>query len=330
MRLKTAFVSMVAAVAFGATAANAADITMRLHTLVKSPHPYNDMADYIKNELETKSGGKIEVKIFPAGTLGTDPTVLGEMKLGTIDLIVGSTSNAVKQVPEFQVFDIPYLFKDAETLQAAVGPGKPILGYYEKVFADRDLGIKLLAMGASGYRHMSNAKGPVNKLADVEGLKMRTPPSPLMSKTWEALGTQPVSIAWTELYAAVQTGVAQALESSIAGYKGSKLYEVAPYLALTGHVIQGNYVAVSNRAWGKLDDAQKAVLVAAANGSEVHGMAKTLGYEESLIKTLQSDNGVTVTKPDVAEFFNALVPIQDQMAQDLNITDAFAVVKANR
>ena len=93
-----------------------ADFNFRLHTLVKSPHPYNDMAEFMKSEVEAKSKGRIAIKIFPAASLGKDPAVIGEMKLGTIDLMISSTNNAVKQVPEYQVFSMPYLFKDFNSL----------------------------------------------------------------------------------------------------------------------------------------------------------------------------------------------------------------------
>ena len=330
MRMKTALVSFIAAATLGAVTASAADITMRLHTLVKSPHPYNDMADSFKKEIEAKSGGSLKVKIFDSGTLGKDPAVLGEMKLGTIDLIIGSSSNAVKQVPEYQVFSLPYLYPSFASLMKSVAPGSPVFSYYETVYANRDLGIKLLSMGASGNRHMSNAKGPVNSVADIQGMKMRTPPSPMIAKTWEALGTQPVSVAWTELYAAIQTGVADGLESSIAGYKGSKLYEVAPYLALTGHTIQVNHFSVANKTWDKLSDDQKKIVSDAAIASQVYGVAKTEEYEEDFIKSLQSENGVTVTRPDTSEFIAKLSAVQDSLATELKLAEPFAIIKANR
>ena len=185
-------------------------------------------------------------------------------------------------------------------------------------------------MGASGNRHMSNAKGPVNSVADIQGMKMRTPPSPMIAKTWEALGTQPVSVAWTELYAAIQTGVADGLESSIAGYKGSKLYEVAPYLALTGHTIQVNHFSVSSKTWDKLSDEQKKIVSDAAIASQDYGVAKTREYEDAFIKSLQSENGVTVTRPDTAEFISKLSAVQDTLATELKLAEPFAIIKANR
>lgn len=320
--------SLVAA--FAMTSAGAADFNMRLHTLVKSPHPYNDMAEYMQKELEAKSGGRIAIRIFPAASLGNDSAVIGEMGLGTIDLMISSTNNAEKQVPEYQVFSMPYLFKDYDALMKAVKPGSPVFNHFEKAYVDRKLGMQLLALGGSGTRSMSNSKRPVNGLADIKGMKMRTPPSPMISKTWQALGTLPVTVAWAELYAAVQTGVAEGLESSIPGYMGSKLYEVAPHLALTEHTIQVNHVSISQRTWNKLPADLRKLMQDSAVSASALGITKAREYEASFVKKLQQDHGVKVTQPDKSQFVDALKPAQVQLAQEMKLTEIVGLIQAAR
>ena len=317
------------AVMMATTVSMAADTTMRLHTLVKSPHPYNDMANFMAEEIAKRSDGAIEIKVFDAGQLGKDPAVIGEMGLGTIDLMISSTNNAVKQVPEYQVFSMPYLFAGFDDLMERVGPGTPAEDYFKKAYGDHSLNMQLLALGGSGTRNLSNAKGPVNKLGDISGFKMRTPPSPMISKTWAELGTLPVTVAWGELYAAVQTGVAEALESSIPGYTGSKLYEVAPYLALTGHTIQVNHISMSQRAWDKLTPEQQKMFLEVAAEASVLGIDMARQYETELVETLKSKHGVTVTNPDVAEFKAALGPLQASLATELGLEPAMAAISGN-
>ena len=315
--------ALAVTVLVAATTANAADITMRLHTLVKSPHPYNDMAAFMAEEIASRSDGAIEIKVFDSGQLGQDPAVIGEMGLGTIDLMISSTSNAVKQVPDFQIFSVPYLFDGFDDLMDKVTPGSPGEAYFQQAYAERAVGMRLLALGASGSRNMSNAKGPVEALDDIQGIKMRVPPSPMMSKTWEALGTLPVSVAWGELYAAVQTGVAEGLESSIAGYTGSKLYEVAPFLALTGHEVQANHISVGDVTWNKLGEEQRAMLSEVAIEAAALGVEMARKYDGELVETLKSEHGVTVTKPDVAAFRDVLVPVQSDLIAELGLQPAY-------
>lgn len=311
-----------------AGAALAQDMTLRLHTLVQDPHPYNDMAAYMAEVVAERTGGAIAIEVFNAGQLGQDPAVISEMALGTIDLIISSTNNAVAEVPEFQIFSVPYLFGGFDDLMTRVGPGSPAEAYFKTVFAERGVGLELLALGGSGSRNMSNALQPVEGLDDIQGIKMRTPPSPIISRTWETLGTLPVSVAWGELYAAVQTGVAEGLESSIPGYAGSRLYEVAPYLALTRHTIQVNHVSVSAITWGRLSAEQQAILTTAAVEASALGVERAEFYETDLVARLQSENGVTVTTPDVSAFQERLSTLQTELAVELQLEAALAALNA--
>ena len=303
-----------------------AETTLRLHTLVKSPHPYNDMADFMAEEVSKRSDGEISIKIFDAAQLGKDDAVIGEMGLGTIDLMISSTNNAAKKVPEFQIFSIPYLFGGFEDLMDKVGPGTAAEAYYQGKYADYSLNMQLLALGGSGTRNLSNSVKPVNELADIAGFKMRTPPSPMISKTWAELGTLPATVAWGELYAAVQTGVVNSLESSIPGYAGSKLYEVAPYLSLTAHSIQVNHISMSDRSWDKLTDAQKEMFVAVAQEASQLGIERAKHYEQELVGKLEAENGVTVTRPDTGEFQAAVADLKDTLVDELNLQEPMAAL----
>src|SRR5690625_4717580 len=109
--------------------AGAADFTLRIHTLVQSPHPYNDMAEYMKEKLEERSYNSTAIRIFNSGQLGQDPAVISEMGLGTIDLMISTTSNAVRQIPEYAVFTVPYLFTDMDQMRTDLAPDTPIFAH---------------------------------------------------------------------------------------------------------------------------------------------------------------------------------------------------------
>lgn len=327
MKISKLLIAAVAVFGVGSSA-SAADFNLRIHTLVKSPHPYNDMAIFLKEDIEAKSDGRIAVRIFDSGQLGQDPAVISEIGLGTIDMMISTTSNAVQQVPEYAIFTMPYLFTSMDDALAKVGPGTPIEAHFQKVYEERGLNMRLLALGASGTRNMSTAETVVNGPDDLKGLKMRTPPSPMDSKTWAAFGMLPVTVAWGELYAAMQTGVAQAMESSLPGYTGSKLYEVAPNLALTAHTIQVNHTSISNRTWNKLpEDLQKIVQASAIEANKL-GVEKAKQYDDELVSELETKHGVKVTRPDTAAFIEILAPIQTELAKELDLEDEYALVKA--
>ncbi|MFV0332457.1 MAG: TRAP transporter substrate-binding protein [Tropicimonas sp.] len=321
------FVSAATA-ALLAVPALAADFTLRVHTLVQSPHPYNDIADYIKEKLEAGSDGRIAVRIFTAGQLGQDPAVISEMALGTIDLMISTTSNGVQQIPEYAIFTMPYIFPGMDEMRADLAPDSPIFKHFEQVYQDRGLGMKLLALGASGTRNVATDGVVVNGPGDLKGLKMRTPPTPMDAEVWAALGMLPVTVAWGELYAAMQTGVAQAMESSLPGYDGSKLYEVAPNLALTAHTIQVNHTSMSQASWNKLPEDLQQLVWDVAQEANQHGIDMALKYDSELVESLIAEHNVSVTRPDKQEFIAILGPVQEKLAQDLDLVEEYQIIQA--
>lgn len=316
-----------AATALAATSASAAEVNLRIHTLVKSPHPFNDMAEFLKTELEKNSDGRIAVQVFDSGQLGQDPAVISEVGLGTIDMMISVTNNAIEQLPEFGIFAMPYLFKGIDDLDIKIAPGTPVHQHFENIYAQRGVGMKLLALGGAGTRNLSTTSVAVNSPDDLAGLKMRTPPSPMDSATWAALGMLPVTVAWGELYAAMQTGVADAMESSLPGYTGAKLYEVAPHLALTEHTIQITHTSISERTWKKLPEDLQALVQETATAANLHGIEMAKTYDRELVETLQNEHDVQVTRPDKAAFIEKLAPLQVDLAKQMDLTEEYNLVK---
>jgi len=307
--------------------ASAAEVTLRIHTLVQSPHPYNDIAEMMKQELEARSNGRIEVRVFDSGQLGQDPAVIGEMAFGTIDLMVSTTSNAAQQIPELSIFTMPYLFESMDEALEKVGPGTAIHAHFEEVYARRGVGLKLLALGLSGARNLATVNIDVEGPESLRGIRMRTPPSPMDSETWSAFGMLPVTVAWGELYAAMQTGVAGAMESSLPGYMGAKLYEVAPRLALTEHTLQVNHISVSEVTWNRLPEDLQELLVEVATEANIYGVEMSKQYDAELVEVLETNHGVTVSRPDKAAFIELVAPRQQQLAADLNLVAEYELLR---
>ncbi len=104
----------------------------------------------------------------------------------------------------------------------------------------------------SGFHQITNNKGPINTVADVQGLKLRAPPSPIQVSTWKAIGAAPASMNFSELYTALQTGVVDGQESPPSLTKTTRLFEVQKYLSLTSHIWDGWYTLINPQAFGRL------------------------------------------------------------------------------
>lgn len=307
--------------------AAAAKYDLRLATVVKAPHPWLVGAEFMAEEMRKRTNGEVEIKIFDGGSLGNDKTAIDQMRLGAIDFVVGGTTNAASFLREFQVFSIDYLFRDMAHFRKATAPDSPLVSNIQSTVDSRDLGFKVLALCGGGTRNVSNSLRPIRTPDDLKGIKMRVPGSKVEVKVWSALGAVPTSLPWTELYSATQTGVVNAFESTISGYKGSKLYEVAPYHSKTGHQIMMSHISMSTQSFNKLPpEYRKAIVeVAAQAGRLVTDSGER--FDAEFLGEL-TKLGAKVNDVDTQAFVNRLLPLHDELAAEAKVTHLLEMIRA--
>ena len=302
--------------------------TLRLSTQANPPHPWLDAAQTLKEEVESATEGRLKIEIFSGASLGRDATALDEMRLGTIDLLIGGTQEATPFFPEFQLFSISYLFPSVAVFRKAMAPEGEVVGYFEKVYEDSDNGLELLALTGGGIRNFSNNTKPVSSPADIAGMQMRVPGSKMDALMWESTGAQPISLPFTELYTALQTGVADAFESSISAYVGNKLYEVAPYHSQTQHQFMVSHITMSRSSFDRLSADDQAILAAAAEKAATVGIDKGVEYDNSLLQPLVEAGKITVTTVDKTPFIDIVRPLHDEVAAGIGATEVLEKIRA--
>ena len=188
----------------------------------------------------------------------------------------GSVVSAV--VPEFGVFDVPFLFRDAAQAKA-VADG-PVGRELAKHFADK--GLVLLAIGKQGFRHITNSKRPIRTPADVKGLKIRVLPNDVYEMTFKALGAEVVPMEFTLVYPALKDGRIDGEENPITTIVTSHFEQVQKYVSLTGHFF-GPIAFVANRnMFEALKPADQAAVIAAAKAgaeADLEGRRRRRGQE---------------------------------------------------
>lgn len=250
--------------------------------------------------VKAKSGGRINVQVAPSAQLGDDAAMLTALRTGALDMSANSQGAVAAAVPEYAAYGMPFLFSNsADAFKVLDGP----LG---KELSDKSAakGMVVLGYWDNGIRHMTNSKRPINKVEDMKGLKMRTPPDAVLVDIMQALGAEAQQIKFAELYVALQQGVVDGQENPLVNIYASKLYEVQKHLALTGHMFQMTPFLMSKRTWDRLPEAdRKAVTEAAA---EATALQRRL-TQESDDKTLAElkAKGVQVTTVDKAAFQKA-------------------------
>ena len=257
--------------------------------------------------VKAKTSGRIEVQVAPSAQLGDDAAMVTALRTGALDLSANSQGPVAAVVPEYAAFGIPFLFSNAgQAFKLLDGP----LG---KELADKsaDKGMIVLGYWDNGIRHMTNSKRPINNVADMKGLKMRTPPDAVLVDIMQALGAEAQQIKFAELYVALQQGVVDGQENPLVNIHASKLYEVQKHLALTSHMFQMTPFIMSKRSWDRLSAADRKAVTEAALEATALQRKLSLEADNTLLADLKS-KGVLVTTPDKAAFEKGTASVEEK------------------
>jgi TRAP-type C4-dicarboxylate transport system substrate-binding protein len=140
MKRAGAVVAAVAVVLGVGSVAWAQEVSLKVTTVVRAPHPWVSSAQYIKKTLEDKAKGKIRVQIFDGGKLGSDEVTLTSLRDGSVDLYLGGSANAATYIPELSVFNLSFLFKNQAHFNAAVKADGALHQRFQGIVRTRNVG----------------------------------------------------------------------------------------------------------------------------------------------------------------------------------------------
>ncbi len=214
-----------------------------------------------------KTGGQVEVKVFPNGQLyGGDPSAaVRQLAAGSLDMLLLSSSLYANFNPKFTAISIPYLFDDTAQLRSYLaGP----LGV--ELLADLNgIGIRGLGMWQRPFRQMTNSRRSITGPQDMAGMKFRVPNNPLWVEFFTKAGAIPTPMAFGEVYNALQLRVVDGQENPINIPVTAKFYEVQKYATLSNHMADAWVLGMNPAKFNSLPEAQKQALLGAAVESEV-------------------------------------------------------------
>ena len=240
-----------------------------------------------------KTGGELEVRVFPNGTLyGGDPSAgVKQLAGGSLDMLLNSTSLYATFNPKFSAIAIPYLFKDIDQLRAYLDSD---MG--QELQSDlSNIGIVGLDLWSRPLRQITNSKLPITQPADLEGLKLRVPNNPLWVEFFGAMGAAPTPMAFAEVYNALQLGVVDGQENPVNVPVSAKLYEVQKYLTLSNHIADAWVLGMNPARYEGLSDEHKAVLAEAATETEAWKAENDAADIAKSIAFLE-ENGIVVNE----------------------------------
>ncbi len=308
-------VAVSCAAVVAAAALNAAQaVTFRLGYETPRTDSQHIAAEEFKRIVEEKTGGEIEIRLFPDSTLGGAQALINGVRNGTIDMIITGSNNASGLSTELNVIDIPYLFTSRE--QAF----KILDGEIGQYLLDGLAGVNIkgLAFWDNGFREMTNNRHPITKPEDVAGLKMRVPGNPMSVKLFETLGANPVPMTVGELYTALETRTVDAQDHPIGVTYSSKFFEVQKYLSFTNHQYTALLMAMNKDKFDGLTPEQQEIIVQAARDGANYQRKVNLDKLNEQVDEMKSYGMEVVYEVDPIPFREATFEAVSQFYIDQN------------
>ncbi len=245
--------------AFRADAQSAPPYTMKIASVAPEGTPWAEGVVSFKKQAEAMAGGKLVVRPFLGGILGDENETVSQVARGQLQGVGASTGAIASIVPELNVLELPYLFRNEKEADY-------ILDNVILTSVEASLKAKGLVLGfwsENGYRSFGTRYGFVKSPADLAGHKMRAQESPVHLAMYRAFGAQPVPIAVTEVLTSLQTGVIDGYDNTPLFADAAQWTTATKYYSVTEHIYQPAAI-IFNKAWYDTlpPDVQKATMSA--------------------------------------------------------------------
>ncbi len=265
-----------------------------------------------KETVESETNGDVIIEIHPSGELGSDGDLIKGIIDGSVGMTVSSAGNYAQYATKIGVSALPFLFGDFESAWKFVDSDT-----MQNINPDLEaFNMHVLAYFDNGFRCVTTteAVGPINTVADMEGLNIRTPENQIVMETMSALKANPKSFPFAELKDAIRNGQFDAQENPIPVIYNNKLYEVQKYLSITNHSYDAMPLTIDNTIWTALNPEYREIIEKAAKTAETEDRDLVKQQTEDFVSALEKE-GMVVNYPDLAPFKEATAGVMDVFAQ---------------
>lgn len=252
--------------AIGTGKANAAEFSYKYANNSPVTHPLTIRTTEAMARIKERTGGRVDIAVFPNNQLGSDTDMLSQLRSGALEFFTLSGLILSTLVPVASINGIGFAFKNYDQVWPAMDGA---LGLHVRAeIAKRGL-YAFAKQYDNGYRQITSATKPVKTPEDLSGFKIRVPPSPLWTSMFKAFGASPTSINFSETYSALQTRIVDGQENPLAIIEAAKLYEVQKYLSVTNHMWDGFWFLANRRAWDAIPENLRVIVEAEVNASAI-------------------------------------------------------------
>lgn len=227
----------------------------------KENSPLHQAMLRFKEEVEAQSQGVMRVEIYPSRQLGDVKETTELVRQGNVHMTVGASVLLTSVVPEFNVLDLFYLFRDTGHAHRALD-SEQVGGVLLEAMSSK--GFHGIGFMEVGFRSITSNARPVVEFEDIAGLKIRAASNPTQIAAWKAVDAAPTPLSWSEIFTSLEQGLIDSQESAIYSIYAERFFEAQHYLSFTDHIYT-NYVWFSNQQyWDGLDQQSKDIIQRAA------------------------------------------------------------------
>ncbi|MEM8526365.1 MAG: TRAP transporter substrate-binding protein [Bacteroidota bacterium] len=274
-------------------------------------HPVHQGMEHLAEKVKEKSGGKLQIEIYPSQQLGTERQALELLQIGSLAMTKVSAAVMENFAPKMKVLSLPYIFRGRTHAYAVQdGPiGRSLLEQGE------DYWLRGLTYFDAGQRSFYTKERPVESPADLEGLKIRVMESVTAMNLVRSLGGAPTPISWGELYTALQQGVVDGAENNPPSFYTSRHYEICKYYSLNEHTAVPDILVIGTVAWNNLSSQEQGWLEEAVVEATDYQRKVWQASEQEALEAVQKA-GVEIIRPDKSSFFEKTKSILESYKEE--------------
>ena len=284
-----------------------AQTTLKMSDVQPAGYPNVVALENLGKKFETATNGKYKWQMFPGGVLGSEKEMIEQAQIGALQIARISLGPMGPVVPDVNVFNLPFLFRDEAHMRAVIdGPiGKEIL---DKITASS---ARLVGLGwmDSGSRSMYT-KNPIHSPADLKGQKIRVMGNPMFIEMMNAMGGNGISMGHGDTFSALQTGVVDGAENNPPTFFASNQYTAGPkFYSQTTHLIIPELFVMSKVTWDKMSKDEQALMMKFSREAQMEQRAlwdKSVGDYTAKLKAY----GIQFVTLDKKPFYDATAPMR--------------------
>jgi tripartite ATP-independent transporter DctP family solute receptor len=302
-RFVAAGATAIATVAFMSRSGRAADLKWKWGVDLSADHPICVRAVEAFTKIRKETNGQLDIQSFPNSTLGSDPSMLTQLRGGALEMLAYAGGILDGVVPITSIENVAFAFPRARVALAAMDGDLGAL--IRQGIVEKDIMV-LENLWENGFREFTTSTHPIRTADDLEGLRMRVSPGKLRVDTFRSLGAAPTPVTTEQIYTALQTHIVDAVETALLVIETMRFYEVQKYCSLTHHAWSGYWNLISMQKWNGLTPKLQGIVRTHLNGAAILQRRDNVILNRSVADKLHRQ-GLAFNEPSPVSFKAKLV-----------------------